>query len=225
MGNLAFPRCAPAETVVLALGIDQSVKVEYERPIVKHAVQGTMLMGKEEVGVFKRTMQITNTKPSPVSLVVLDQVPVPEDERLKVNITYPRGLKNVDDVAKNGVGVEGTGAKAPVAVPAVVAQSKSEDFAETTIVKGQSFSFGKSTLGKSLSSSSSLKSRPAAPTVVASASSETKSTVSGWGTAKASLKKNGEIRWDVDLEKGRSVGLALEWECRMPSGEGVQALS
>jgi hypothetical protein len=53
MGNLTFPRCSPSETVVLELGVDQSVKVEYERPTAKHGTQGIVIIGKEEVGVYK----------------------------------------------------------------------------------------------------------------------------------------------------------------------------
>lgn len=232
MGNLSFPRCSPAETVVLGLGVDQSVKVEYERPSVVHAVQGMMLLGgKEEVGAFKRTMQITNTKGSAVSLVVLDQVPVPDDERLKVNITLPRGLKNIDDVVKNNVGTQGNATKPAVSVPTVSApippsSYKVEDKSDSSSLKhNKSFSFGKSGLARSPSSS-----RGGQPTIevtsptVASPGNGVKSS-SNWGTAKATLKKNGEVKFDVDLYKGGCVSLSLEWECRIPSGEGVQALS
>ena len=190
MGNLKFPRCSPSETVVLELGVDQSVKVEYERPTVKHSTQGMMIIGKEDVGVYKRAMRITNSKSSTVSLVVLDQIPVPEDERLKVNISVPKGLNSVDDVVRNGVGIDGksTGNKDVKKLPA---PSSFKEFSTPALA----------------ASSSNLKSEY------------------GWGTAKATLKKNGEVRWDVDLNKGGCVALALEWECRMPVGEGIHAIS
>jgi hypothetical protein len=225
MGNLAFPRCSPSETVVLELGVDQAVKVEYERPTVKHGTQGMILMGKEEVGAFKRTMRITNSKSSTVSLVVLDQIPVPEDERLKVNITAPRGLKDIDDVVKSGVGVDGKahgkGPKKQI-VAAVASPNKLDNIPETGSIKNKSFNFNRrdSTLSSGSKPSESSTPIPAPAATLPEAKSG-----SGWGTAKASLKKNGEIRWDVDLNKGGCVALALEWECRMPSGEGLQALS
>ena len=222
MGNLAFPRCSPSETVILELGIDQGVKVEYERPTVKHGTQGMILMGKEEVGTFNRTMRITNSKSSAVSLVVLDQVPVPEDERLKVNITAPRGLKEVDNVTKNGVGVDGKTpnkeAKKQISAPAAL-QSKLNDIPETGSMKANSFSFGRQESTGSKPSESSAAVPAPAPTPSGAKPG------SDWGTAKASLKKNGEIRWDADLYKGGCVALALEWECRMPGGEGIHALS
>lgn len=230
MGNLAFPRCSPAETVVLGLGVDQSVKVEYERPSVVHAVQGMMLMGKEEVGAFKRSMQITNTKGSAVSLVVLDQVPVPDDERIKVNITVPRGLKNVDDMVKNNVGTQGNVAKPAVSTPVAGPPSsfKAENNSETSSIKhSRSFSFGKAGLTRSPSNSQGKQASTITPQAleVPSGTNGTKPSPTQWGSAKATLKKNGEIKWDVDLNKGGCVSLALEWECRVPTGEGVRALS
>jgi len=170
-------------------------------------------------------MRITNSKSSTVSLVVLDQIPVPEDERLKVNITAPRGLKDVDDVVKSGVGVDGKahgkGPKKQI-IAAVASPNKLDDIPETGSIKNKSFNFNRrdSTL-----SSSSKPSESSTPILPPAATLPEPKSGSGWGTAKASLKKNGEIRWDVDLNKGGCVALALEWECRMPSGEGVQALS
>jgi len=226
MGNLTFPRCSPSETVVLELGVDQAVKVEYERPTVKHGMQGMILIGKEEVGSFKRMMRITNAKPSTVSLVVLDQVPVPEDERLKLSITVPRGLKDVDDVVKNGVGVDGRtdgkGVKKQITAP-TASPSKLDDIPENGSIKGKTFNFGRRDSVLTSGSNKALDSSTSAPTPVAKPSDAKPG--SGWGTAKASLKKNGEIRWDVDLYKGGCVALALEWECRMPNGEAINALS
>jgi hypothetical protein len=151
--------------------------------------------------------------------VVLDQIPQPEDERLKVVILAPRGLKDVNDVVKSGVGVDGK-PSANGKKRAIVSgtPSKLEDIPETASLKGtvgRTLSFNKA------SGSSSSKHESATPPPPPS----TPTTGSGWGTAKATLKKNGEIRWDVDLCKGGVVALGLEWECRVPSGEGVHALS
>lgn len=49
---------------------------------------------------------ITNTKHNaPIELTVLDQVPVSEDERLKIEITIPKGLKVGGEVLKTGASV------------------------------------------------------------------------------------------------------------------------
>jgi hypothetical protein len=229
LGNLSFPRCSADETVVLELGVDQGVKVEYERPTVKRGSQGMMIIGKEEVGLFKRTMRITNTKGGNVSLVVLDQVPVPEDEKLKISILAPKGLKNENDVVRQGVGVDGkalTVKKKPKPIEHG-SSTKLEDIPETTTTSSRSGmrrfpSFSKRE--PSISSPPSTSTQPPPVPPVPPVPAATQST-SNWGTAKATLRKNGEVRFDVDLVKGGCVSIALEWECRAPSGDGVAALS
>jgi hypothetical protein len=233
LGNLSFPRCSPDETIVLELGVDQSVKVEYERPVVKRGSQGMIIMGKEEVGAFKRTMRITNTKGVSVSLVVLDQVPVPEDEKLKVIITSPKGLRDVDDVVRSGVGVDG---KAPTVKPR---KPKAPEHAPSPSVANKQETVSESQTNNSLRSSirrfpsfskrdrnSISISAPVPPLPITPvAANAVLGTANNWGTAKATLRKNGEIRFDVDLLKGGCVSIDLEWESRMPNGEGIYALS
>ena len=54
--------------------------------------------------MFTRTVIITNTKPKAmIELTVLDQVPVSEDERLKIDIMSPRGLKVGGDSVPTGL--------------------------------------------------------------------------------------------------------------------------
>lgn len=54
-------------------------------------------------------MIITNTKHTgPVELTVLDQVPVSEDDRLKIDIVNPRGLKIGGDGVKTGQSLNNT---------------------------------------------------------------------------------------------------------------------
>lgn len=216
MGNLSFPRSSPSETVTLEIGIDQSVKVEYERPTVVHGTQG-IIIGKEEVGIYKRATIITNSKGAAVSLVLLDQVPVPQNDKLKVNIALPRGLRNVDDVVKN-VGVDGKTVvgKGKRTEETTAWKQKLEDIPETSSLKGSV----RRTLSFSGKRDSVQKLSADGPTATVTASS-----ASTWGTARATLRKNGEVRWDVDLAKGGCVALGLEWECRMPGGTGIYGLS
>ena len=228
LGNLSFPRASPEETVVLELGVDQGLKVEYEQPTVKHGTQGMIGFGKEEIGTYKRMIRLTNTKGASVSLVVLDQIPVPQDERLKVTILTPKGLKNENDTVKHGVGVDGKAASSGKKQNVVeqssgataATSSKLEDIPENTSVTHGSTLFSKRT-----PSFSSPGGRSTADAASAPVPTSTPTSTPGWGKAKASLRKNGEVRWDVDLVKGGCVALGLEWECRMPNGEGVYGLS
>ena len=85
-----------------------------------------------------------------------DQIPISEDERLKVEVIQPSGLRKEGDVSKTGTSI----------VPA-------GKLAET------------------------------------------------WGKATATMKKGGEICWDVKIDPGRGAKLVLEYEARFPNHEVV----
>jgi hypothetical protein len=42
-----------------------------------------------------------------------------------------------------------------------------------------------------------------------------------WGKATATLKKDGEVAWLVNIEKGQSCVLKLGYETRLPSNDAV----
>ena len=155
LGNTNVPRCSAGEAFSLSLGVDPSVTVTYSKPVVKRRETG--VFQKEGNGVYTRVCTITNTKSNrALEGAVYDQVPVSEDERLKVEVIQPSGLRNEGDVAKTGTPIAQVGR-----------------------------------------------------------------TAEKWGNATATMRKGGEICWDVKLEPGRSVKLVLEYEARFPSHEAV----
>jgi hypothetical protein len=106
MGTTTVPRCFPGNSFEVGLGVDESIVVLYSKPVKKVASQGMLV--KEQVFTYSRSVQIHSARPRAIKLEVVDQVPVPEDERLRVAILQPEGLRVVGDV----VGVEKfTGAK------------------------------------------------------------------------------------------------------------------
>ncbi|KAB5576317.1 hypothetical protein GE09DRAFT_620682 [Coniochaeta sp. 2T2.1] len=158
MGRSTLPRCSAGDSFTLSLGVDPAIDVAYSKPEVRRSTSG-MIFSKEDSSVYTRTTTISNTRAaaaagkSSVRLVVQDQVPVSEDERLRVAIHCPRGLV----VGGNPV---------PAGTP-----GKPED--------------------------------------------------KDWGQGKATLKKAGEVEWDIELAAGKSVRLVLEYEVAAPGGEGV----
>jgi hypothetical protein len=111
LGNTTVPRCSPGESFTLPLGVDPSVHVSYAEPTVRRSTAG--VFGNTHCQIFSRNMWITNTKANAaVELLVLDQVPVSEDERLKIDILAPKGLDKEGDCAKagEGAGTAATGA-------------------------------------------------------------------------------------------------------------------
>lgn len=148
LGSTKLSACAPGELLNLSLGVDPSILVTYGEPTVRRATSG--FLSKEDSAVFTRTCWIKNTRAMPVSITVLDQVPVSEDEKLRVQILEPRGLLKDGDQVKMAV--------------------------------------------------------------------DAGSTKPGWGKGLVSLAKNGQVKWQLSLEKGRDVKLTLEYEIRRPSG-------
>ncbi|KAI9865678.1 MAG: hypothetical protein M1813_002136 [Trichoglossum hirsutum] len=178
LGNTWLPRCSPGETFSLPLGVDPAVHVSYAKPTVRRSSSGVFT--KEDVVVYTRICWITNTKPSAVvDLRVLDQAPVSEDERLRIAILLPKGLKSEGDSVRAGV------------------DSASSSAAGGT-GDGDEVSVRSSIVG-------SVKGR----------------NVDGWGRAVASLKKGGEVSWDVKLNGGKGCKLALEYEARIPGSESI----
>lgn len=105
MGRSSLPRCSSGDSFTMSLGVDPTIRVSYPKPDVKRSSSG--VFSKENSTAYRRSVAITNTRGAssssssssanggaakPVRLVVLDQVPVSEDDRLRVEIAHPRGL-------------------------------------------------------------------------------------------------------------------------------------
>lgn len=102
LGNMNLPRVSPNQIFDLPLGVDPAIHVNYPKPNVHRSTQG-IIFNKESAQVFTRSIWLNNTKPSLVDLLVLDQIPVSEDERLRIGIMTPRGLAKEGDSVKAGV--------------------------------------------------------------------------------------------------------------------------
>jgi hypothetical protein len=161
LGNMTLPRVSPGQLFDLPLGVDPSIHVNYPKPNVHRSTQGIMF-NKEAAQVFTRSTWINNTKTTPVEILVLDQVPVSEDERLRIITTTPKGLVKEGDKVQAGVSAkEGS--------------SGAMDVTQST----------------------------------------------KWGKAVAKLKKDGEVNWTVNLEKGQGCLLKLDYEARLPPAEKI----
>ena len=155
LGNTTLPRCSAGDFFRLNLGVDPSISVSYSKPVVKRNQTG--VLQRDGSGTFTRTCTITNTNVNRVlEGMVIDQIPVSQDDRLRVEMLQPMGLSHEGDTGATGVGL-----------PCV---------------------------GKELDK---------------------------WGKARATLKTNGEIWWDVIIERGRGAQLVLEYEAKFPTTDTV----
>lgn len=153
LGRTTLPRCSAGETFTLSLGIDPAITVTYPKPYIQRATAG--LFSKENTAIYTRTVTLHNTRASagkPVSVLVLDQVPMSQDEKLRVEVLTPQGMRlGGGDVRAGAPGLE------------------TRDNRD-------------------------------------------------WGSAAATLKKNGEMNWLVALNAGKAVKLTLEYGVAFPNG-------
>ncbi len=155
LGRSTLPRCSAGDVFSIPLGVDPAIRVAYPKPDVSRSTTGVFAKGDN--CVYTRSVTLVNTRAAagkPVSVTVLDQVPVSEDEKLRVDLLQPAGVQSGRAVAAGVQGREG----------------KEE---------------------------------------------------ADWGRATASVKKAGEVQWEVVLNAGRSVKLVLQYEVAFPTGERV----
>ncbi|PVH70601.1 hypothetical protein DL98DRAFT_521519 [Cadophora sp. DSE1049] len=184
LGQGSFPRCSAGESFSLPLGVDPAINIAYPKPTVRRSQTG--IFTKEDSNVFTRTVIITNTKHNaPIELTVIDQVPVSEDERLKIEIANPRGLKVGGDPVRAG--------QSAFTAPAIASSSGS--------VRGTAKDVRASVYGADRKEVAAQNGK--------------------WGSAVATTKKGGEVIWNVMLNPGQGVRLALEYEATFPGGERV----
>ncbi|KAL7267816.1 hypothetical protein RUND412_009579 [Rhizina undulata] len=97
LGNSELPRCSPEGSIQVGLGVDEAIQVSYAKPVSVFASQGMLV--KEQIVSYSRSTHIYNRRNSRVKILVLDQIPVSEDERLKIGVLEPKGLKAEGDRA------------------------------------------------------------------------------------------------------------------------------
>lgn len=90
LGTTNIPRCAPNDIFDISLGVDPSIVVTYAKPTVRHETSG--LFVKEGTAIFRRSCWVRNAKSTSANIMVLDQVPISNDEKLQMAILEPKGL-------------------------------------------------------------------------------------------------------------------------------------
>ncbi|CCX04589.1 Similar to Protein F37C4.5; acc. no. O44400 [Pyronema omphalodes CBS 100304] len=106
LGSTVLPLCVPGNHVDVPLGIDESIQVYYAKPTKKSSSQGLMMM-KEAVVNYSRSIRVHSARRGRVKLLVLDQIPVSDDERLRIGLLQPRGLRTEGDEVQVADGVVG----------------------------------------------------------------------------------------------------------------------
>ncbi|KAL2159476.1 hypothetical protein VTH06DRAFT_2481 [Thermothelomyces fergusii] len=103
LGRSTLPRCSAGDSFDVALGVDPAIQVTYLKPEVTHSTRG--VFSKGESNVYTRAVTLVNTRAAagrPVDITVLDQVPVSEDEKIRVEILQPAGLSASGGIIRTG---------------------------------------------------------------------------------------------------------------------------
>jgi uncharacterized protein (TIGR02231 family) len=90
----------PMEEFESFLGQDPSVKIEYKPPSKFRETQG-LLKGTSAVRMERRTV-VKNNKEIPIELIITDQIPKSEDDKIKVKMTYPEFPPLTSQQQQNG---------------------------------------------------------------------------------------------------------------------------
>ncbi|KAI0529932.1 hypothetical protein GGR58DRAFT_495139 [Xylaria digitata] len=96
LGRAMLPHCIVGDTFPLSLGIDPSIEVIYPRPEVEQSVGSMVFSAKENSSLFTRSIILVNNRNDaqgkPVQITVFDQMPITEDERIRIMLVKPGDL-------------------------------------------------------------------------------------------------------------------------------------
>lgn len=84
LGATALDFVAPGQTFELALGADERLRVE--RELVARDVDKAFIIGDRRRVKYAYTIALENLRDTPQAVVVLDQLPVAQDEQIKVKL-------------------------------------------------------------------------------------------------------------------------------------------
>ena len=85
--STAMARVNVNEEFELSLGVDQTVKVDYLPVQAVNERQG--MISKTQQAIYEHTTRVKNNKASPVALRVIDQLPKPVEDKIKVKLLQP----------------------------------------------------------------------------------------------------------------------------------------
>lgn len=101
VGDATVPTTAPGEKVTLPLGIDDAIRVERN---VQTVSSERGLFSRLDVGGYEVTIELLNTRNSPVPLRVKDQIPLPRQSEVVIALdkTEPAPFKADREMKEDG---------------------------------------------------------------------------------------------------------------------------
>lgn len=103
VANSAIKLVAPGELFKISLGIDESVKIEHN--LVNRYTKDEGLFSKKNKIIFEYRITISNNKKIDCPVKILDQIPVSQNQDIKVEIIEPKIKENNPGLQKNDNGI------------------------------------------------------------------------------------------------------------------------
>ena len=101
VANSVIEAVAPSEEFWTFLGIDEGFKVEHKFLKKYEKKEGGVFSKKQKVLVYEYEIEITNHKASKEEIVVWDQLPISQNEAIKVNLLEPKYKEDTAQLKKN----------------------------------------------------------------------------------------------------------------------------
>jgi phosphopantetheinyl transferase (holo-ACP synthase) len=101
LGTSTIPSCAPNNFFNISLGVDPNILVTYAKPSIQRATSG--FFNKENAAVFRRSCWVKNTKSTPVDIIISDQIPLKDNEQVRIQMIEPKGLEKEGDEVDMGL--------------------------------------------------------------------------------------------------------------------------
>jgi uncharacterized protein (TIGR02231 family) len=89
---------SPQEDISCGLGVDMAIRVDY-KPVRKYQEQSGIIQ-KTRCTTYIQPIEVKNTTAHPIKLLLVDQIPFSNDDKIKVNLLEPQ-LKNAQNVKLN----------------------------------------------------------------------------------------------------------------------------
>jgi uncharacterized protein (TIGR02231 family) len=99
VANSTLDNVAPGEEFWTFLGVDEAVKVEYKR--LNRLEKDKGFIGKKRKVEFDYLITVTNNRKTDEEIVAWDQLPIPGDGDIKVELVEPKYRENTDALKKN----------------------------------------------------------------------------------------------------------------------------
>lgn len=103
VSNSKLNLVAPNEKFKTSLGIDEGIKIEHK--LVNKLSKDEGIFSKKSKVIFEYKIEVTNNKPSESHIKIKDQIPIAQNQEIKIELIEPKIKENTDLLKKTDHGM------------------------------------------------------------------------------------------------------------------------